>query len=160
MEARLNYAEKAPHVRDAMLGLEKCVELSGLEKSLLNLVRIRASQINGCAWCLDMHTRDARYLGEREQRINLLPAWRDAPFYSDRERAALEWTEALTLVSDHGVPDSVFGEVRKHFSETELAELSLAIIAINGWNRLNIAFRVIPGDKETNQKREAQKLKQ
>jgi AhpD family alkylhydroperoxidase len=107
---------------------------------------MRASQINGCAYCLDMHSKDARANGETEQRLYGLDAWRETPYYSERERAALEWTEALTLVADTHVPDDVYERVRKHFSEDELAHLSLAIVAINGWNRLNVAARTVPGD--------------
>ena len=109
------------------------------------LIEIRASQINGCAYCLDMHTQDARAEGESEQRLYLLPAWREAPFYSDRERAALEWTEAVTLVAVDHVPDEVFERVRPHFTDEELANLTLAINAINSWNRLNVAFRTPAG---------------
>lgn len=131
-----------------MLALEKYVESSGLESSLLNLIKTRASQLNGCAWCLDMHTKDARAEGEAEQRLYALVAWRDTPFYGARERAALAWTEAVTLVAQTQVPDEVYREARKHFSEKELVDLTLAIIAINGWNRLNVSFRTVPGDYE------------
>jgi len=124
-----------------MLGLEKYVHDCGLEASLLDLVKMRASQINGCAHCLDMHSKDARAAGETEQRLYLLSAWREAPFYTSRERAALAWTEALTLVSESHIPDEVCDEARQHFSEEELVNLSLAIVAINGWNRLGIGFR-------------------
>ncbi len=129
----------------AMYGLEGFVARSGLEKSLLDLVRLRASQINGCANCIDMHTKDARARDESEQRLYLLAAWRESPFYSDRERAALLWTEALTLVADEHVPDAVYEEVRRSLTDDELAGLTMAIIAINGWNRLNIGFRTVPG---------------
>jgi AhpD family alkylhydroperoxidase len=128
-----------------MLALETTVRKSGLETSLLELVRMRASQINGCAFCLDMHSKDARAEGETEQRLYCLPAWRETPFYSDRERAALAWTESVTLVSEEHVPDEVFEEARKFFSEEELAQLTLAIVAINGWNRFSIGFRAVPG---------------
>lgn len=141
MTPRIDLAKVAPGAYRAMLGLEKYLHESGLETSLLDLVRMRASQINGCAFCLDMHSKDARAAGETEQRLYLLNAWREAPFYSERERAALAWTEALTLVADKHVPDEVYDEVRQHFSEEELVNLSLAIIAINGWNRLAISFR-------------------
>ena len=146
MEPRLSYGKVAPGVRDAMLGLEKYVGSSGLEPGLLDLVKIRASQINGCAWCLDMHTKDAREAGETEQRIYALSAWRETPFYTPRERAALGWTEAVTLVAAKGVPDDVFAEARRRFSEKELVDLTMAVVAINGWNRLNVAFRTVPGD--------------
>ena len=145
MESRLDYRKVAPGVREAMLSLKKYISTSGLEESLLNLVDIRTSQINGCAWCLDMHAKDARAIGETEQRIYMLPAWRESPLYSDRERAALEWTEAVTLVAQSQVPDKVYEEARKHFSEKELVDLTLAIVAINGWNRLNVSFRTVPG---------------
>lgn len=133
-------------VYQAMLALEGYVrKSSGLEPSLLSLVRMRASQINGCAFCLDMHSKDARAEGETEQRLYCLPAWRETPFYSDRERAALAWAEAVTLISETHVPDDVFEEARKYFSEEELAQLTLAVVTINGWNRFSIAFRAVPG---------------
>jgi AhpD family alkylhydroperoxidase len=128
-----------------MRGLEEYVASSGLEKSLYELVKTRASQINGCAFCLDMHTKDARKAGETEQRLYALSAWHETPFYSERERAALEWTEALTLISDTDVPDALYENVRKQFSESEIVALSIAIVAINGWNRLAISFRTVPG---------------
>jgi AhpD family alkylhydroperoxidase len=145
MKARIDLKSVNPGVMEAMLGLERQVRTSGLDEKLLDLVRTRASQINGCAYCLDMHTKDARANGETEQRLYGLSAWRDAPYYSERERAALEWTESLTLVATTGVPDEVFERVRKHFSDNELAHLSLAIVAINGWNRLNVAARTEAG---------------
>jgi len=117
-----------------------------LEHSLLKLVEIRASQINGCAYCLDMHTKDARAAGETEQRIYALSAWRETPFFTDRERAALEWTEAVTLVAETRVPDDVYEEVRQQFSEEELVELTFAVIVINSWNRLQVSFRPHVGD--------------
>jgi AhpD family alkylhydroperoxidase len=141
MSARIDFTKVAPGIYRAMLGLERYLHGCGLESSLLDLVRMRASQINGCAFCLDMHSKDLRAAGESEQRIYLLDAWREAPFYSNRERAALTWTEALTLVADSHAPDDVYTQVREQFSETELANLSLAIVAINGWNRLAIGFR-------------------
>ena len=125
----------------AMLALQREVETSGLEHSLMELVKIRASQINGCAYCLDMHTKDARALGETEQRIYALSAWREAPFFSERERAALEWTEALTRIAVDQVPDAVYEAVKPHFTEAELVALTFALVAINSWNRLSIAFR-------------------
>jgi AhpD family alkylhydroperoxidase len=145
MSPRIDYSKVAPGALRAMFGLETYVRGSGLEESLLNLIRMRASQINGCAYCLDMHSKDARAAGETEQRLYLLNAWREAPFYTERERAALAWTEALTLVAEDHVPDEVFDEVRPHFSDEELAGLSLAIVSINGWNRLNIAFKTEAG---------------
>jgi AhpD family alkylhydroperoxidase len=146
MNARLNLMHGAAGVIHAMLGLEKQVRQAGFDSKLLDLVRMRASQINGCAYCLDMHSKDARANGETEQRLYGLEAWRETPYYSDRERAALEWTEALTLVSESHVPDDVYERVRQQFSEEELVQLSLAVVSINGWNRLNIAARTVPGD--------------
>ena len=146
MKARINLMTVNPGVMHAMLGLERQVRKSGLEPELLDLVRMRASQINGCAYCLDMHSKDARAHGETEQRLYGLDAWRETPYYSPRERAALEWAEALTLVAETRVPDDIYEQVREQFSEDELAHLSLAVVAINGWNRLNIAARTVPGD--------------
>src|ERR1700712_209304 len=134
MKSRINLNSN-PGAYQAMFGLESYVRKSGLELSILQLVRMRASQINGCAYCLDMHSKDARAEGETEQRLYCLNAWRETPFYSERERAALAWTEAVTLVSENHVPDEVFEEARKHFSEEELGNLTMAIISINGWNR-------------------------
>jgi AhpD family alkylhydroperoxidase len=128
-----------------MLGLQKEVDASGLERPLRELVKIRASQINGCAYCIDMHTQDARAFGETEQRIYGLSAWRETPFFSDRERAALEWTETVTRVGDTHVPDDVYQQVRGHFTEEELVALTFAVIAINGWNRLAVSFRTPAG---------------
>ena len=146
MEARLQYTKVSPGLYKAMLGLENHTSESGLERTLLDLVRLRASQINGCAFCLDMHWKDLRAAGESEQRLYSLDAWRETPFYTDRERAALVWTEAVTLITKGHVPDEVYEEARQHFSEKELADLTLAIVAINGWNRLSIAFRTPPGN--------------
>jgi AhpD family alkylhydroperoxidase len=145
MKSRINLNPNAG-VYQAMLALETYVRKSSkLETSLLNLARMRASQINGCAFCLDMHSKDARADGETEQRLYCLPAWRETPFYTDRERAALAWTEAVTQVTEGHVPDETFEDARKHFSEDELAHLTLAVVAINGWNRLSIAFRAVRG---------------
>jgi AhpD family alkylhydroperoxidase len=127
-----------------MAGLQNYVEASGLERKLLDLVKIRASQINGCAYCIVMHTNDARKHGENDEWMHLLNAWREAPVYSTRERAALAWTEAVTKISDHHVPDEVYDEARHHFSEKELVDLTAAVIAINVWNRAAIAFRATP----------------
>jgi AhpD family alkylhydroperoxidase len=146
MKPRINLMHVNPGIMHAMLGLERQVNKAGLDSKLLDLVRMRASQINGCAYCLDMHSKEARANGETEQRLYSLDAWRETPYYSARERAALEWTEALTLVSETHVPDEVYERVRQQFSEDELAHLSLAIVAINGWNRLNVAARTVPGD--------------
>jgi len=146
MKARIDLMHVSPGIIHAMLGLERQVQKAGLDSKLLDLVRMRASQINGCAYCLDMHSKDARANGETEQRLYGLEAWRETPYYSSRERAALEWTEALTLVSETRVPDEVYERVREQFPEDELVHLSLAIVAINGWNRLNVAARTVPGD--------------
>jgi AhpD family alkylhydroperoxidase len=128
-----------------MNGLEAYLEECGLEPSLLDLVRTRASQINGCAYCIDMRTKDARARGESEQRLYALNAWREKPFYSERERAALAWTEALTLISEEHVPGEVYEQARQHFNEQELVSLTLAVVSINGWNRIAIRFRSVPG---------------
>jgi AhpD family alkylhydroperoxidase len=145
-------AEITPAVMEgaikAMHGLAGFVARSGIEQPLLELVTLRASQLNGCAFCIDMHTKDARARGESEQRLYLLQAWREAPLYSDRERAALRWTEALTLVADGPMPDAVYDEARQIFTDDELVGLTMAIVAINGANRLNAAFRTVPGSYE------------
>ena len=148
MKERLNYAKVAPEAIKAMYELEKYVYGSGLERSLYELVKTRSSQINGCAYCIDMHTKDARKAGETEQRLYALNAWRETPFYTQRERAALAWTEALTLISENDVPDSLYESTRKHFDEKEMVALTMAIVAINGWNRLAIGFRTVPGSYE------------
>jgi AhpD family alkylhydroperoxidase len=127
-----------------MMALEKAVSECGLEKPLMELVRLRASQINGCAFCVDMHTTDARKGGETERRLASVVVWREAPFFSARERAALEWTEALTLVAQTHVPDAVWDAVRPHFTDQELADLTMLVVAINGWNRISVGFRKIP----------------
>lgn len=146
MTPRINFYKAAPEAIQAMRGLEHYInQSSGLEPSLRELVKTRASQINGCAYCIDMHTKDARAAGETEQRLYALDAWRETPFYTERERAALEWTEAVTLIAEDHVPDDVFQSVRQQFSEEELVKLTLAIVAINGWNRFAIAFRSVPG---------------
>jgi AhpD family alkylhydroperoxidase len=144
MRERLDYEKASPEGYRAMLGLQRFVDNCGLEHSLLELVKMRASQINGCAFCLKMHSADARKAGESEERLYLLDAWEEAPVYSPRERAALAWTEALTLVSETHAPDAIYEEARRHFSETELTNLTLAIVLINGWNRLCIGFRTVP----------------
>lgn len=145
MKERLNYSKIAPHAIAPLLELEKYIAGSRLERSLYELVKTRASQLNGCAYCLDMHTKDARKAGETEQRLYALSAWRETPFYTQRERAALAWTEALTLISDNEVSDSLYRATREHFNEEEIIILTMAIIAINGWNRLAISFRTVPG---------------
>lgn len=145
MRQRLAYGEVAKEGVAALGRLEGYVRNSGLEHSLLELVKMRASQINGCAYCLDMHSKDARAGGETEQRLHVLPAWREAPFYTDRERAALEWTEAVTLISENHLDDALYARARVHFTEKELVDLTLAITAINSWNRLAISFRTEVG---------------
>ena len=145
MQPRVAYTKVAPGALQAMRGLENYLAACGLEPSLLDLVRTRASQINGCAYCLDMHTKDARARGESEQRLYALNAWRETPFYTEREQAALAWTEAVTLVANGHVPDALYEEVRQHLSEEELVNLTLAVVAINGWNRFAISFRTVPG---------------
>ena len=145
MKPRLDYHQAADGAYQAMLGMEKYVRTCGLEHSLLELIKTRASQINGCAYCIDMHTKDARAAGETEQRLYGLSAWRETPFYSERERAALEWTEALTLISTNDVPDELYERVKRHFNDQELVNLTLAVITINAWNRLAIPFRSVPG---------------
>jgi AhpD family alkylhydroperoxidase len=145
MKARIDLMHVTPGIIQAMLGLERQVRHVSFDHGLLDLVRMRASQINGCSYCLDMHSKDARANGETEQRLYGLDAWRETPYYSTRERAALEWTEALTLISEARIPDDVYERVREQFSEDELVHLSLAIVSINGWNRLNIAARTVPG---------------
>ena len=146
MKPRLDYSHVNPAASRAMFGLEKFVRESGLEPSLVELVKMRASQINGCAYCLDMPSKYAPAAGETEQRLYALNAWRETPFFTDRERAALEWTEAVTLVSETHVPDDVYERVRQQFSEQELVNLTMAVVAINGWNRLAISFRAVPGE--------------
>ncbi|HYI97178.1 MAG TPA: carboxymuconolactone decarboxylase family protein [Bryobacteraceae bacterium] len=147
MEPRLKAIEVAPGAYQAMSSLEMYVRKSSrLEPSLLYLIKIRASQINGCSYCIDMHTKDARAAGETEQRIYALSAWEETPFFTDRERAALAWTEAVTFISQKQVNDTLYEEVRKRFSEEEIVNLTLAIVTINGWNRLSIAFRAVPGE--------------
>jgi AhpD family alkylhydroperoxidase len=145
MEPRIDYVKTAPGVRTAMSSLEEYVHKSGLERPLLELVKLRVSLINGCAYCADMHAKVARSLGETEQRLYTVSLWSETPFFSGRERAALAWTEAVTLVSAEHVPDEVYELARKQFTEKDLVDLTLAIVAINGWNRLAIAFRTVPG---------------
>ena len=144
MKPRLNIFQAAPDTVKALTALETQVQGSGLEQSLIELVKTRASQINGCAFCINMHTQDARKRGESEQLLYLLIAWREAPVYTDRERAALAWTEAVTLISETHAPDDVYNEVRTHFSEAETVNLTMLIATINSWNRLAIAFRSVP----------------
>ena len=146
MKSRIDFTRISPQSLKPLFALGAQIEASGLEHSLLELVKMRSSQLNGCAYCLDMHSKDARAAGETEQRLYLLDAWRETPLYSERERAALAWTEAVTLVADGHVPDDVYAEASKHFSEQELVALTLAIAAVNSWNRLNIAFRMEAGN--------------
>jgi AhpD family alkylhydroperoxidase len=146
MKSRIAFTHISPQMLKPLFALGAQIEASGLEHSLLELVKMRASQINGCAYCIDMHTKDARAAGETEQRLYLLDAWRETSLYSARERAALAWTEAVTLVADGHVPDDVYAEVSDQFTEQELVALTLAIAAVNTWNRLNIAFRTEAGD--------------
>ena len=145
MTPRLDYRKFAKEPLKAMLDMEAYLAQCGLDAKLLHMIKLRASQINGCAFCIDMHWKDARAAGETEQRLYGLDAWRESPYYSDRERAALEWTEAVTLLSNGHVPDSTYERVRPHFSEAEIAALTLAIAMINSWNRLNVALRTEAG---------------
>ena len=144
MQPRMNFYQAAPETIKSLTAVETQIQSSGLEQSLIELVRTRASQINGCAFCINMHAQDARKHGESEQRLYLLNAWREAPLYTDRERAALAWTEAVTLISETHAPDDTYEELRKHFSEAEAANLTILIGTINAWNRLSIAFRAVP----------------
>ena len=151
MEQRINIHEKGSQAMNALYGLGKYLAKSPVEQSLLNLVYFRVSQINGCAFCLDMHAKDLRAKGETEQRLYVLNAWREAPFYTDKERAALAWAEALTKIKTGIVPDEVYNEASKQFSETELIDLTLAVITINGYNRINIAFGAAVGTYQVGQ---------
>jgi AhpD family alkylhydroperoxidase len=145
MRTRIDFTRVSPQSLKPLFALGAQIEASGLEHSLLELVKMRASQINGCAYCIDMYTKDARAAGETEQRLYLLDAWREAPLYTERERAALAWTEAVTLVTDGHVPDDAYEQASNNFTEDELVSLTLAIIAVNSWNRMNIAFRMEAG---------------
>jgi AhpD family alkylhydroperoxidase len=141
MSTRLNYFTAAPKAAEAMLGLETIIRESGLEHSLIDLVKMRASQINGCGFCLHMHSQAARKAGESEERLHLIAAWQESSLYTPRERAALAWTESLTRLADTGAPDEAYEPLKAHFSESEIAWLTMAIVAINGWNRLAVGFR-------------------
>jgi AhpD family alkylhydroperoxidase len=145
MQPRIDGLKVAPGAYHAMLGLETYLHQCGLEIPLLHLIKLRASQINGCAYCIDMHWKDLRAIGESEQRLYGLDAWRESPYYSDRERAALAWTEAVTLVASTQVPDAVYEEARRHFNEKEITNLTLAVATINAWNRLAISLRAEAG---------------
>lgn len=155
MKPRFDAAKVAPGIYEAMLGLSSYLRKSGLDENLVNLVCLRASQMNGCAYCIDMHWKDLGTVGENEQRLYGLDAWQESPYYSDRERAALAWTEAVTNIQKGHVPDEVYESVRKIFTEKELADLTLAAVAINGWNRLNIAARTVPGTYQPGKARAA-----
>ena len=151
MEQRINASEKGQGALKAMFGISAYLAKSSLEKSLLYLIEYRVSQINGCAYCLDMHSKDLRHEGETEQRIYMVSAWRETPLYTDRERAALAWAESITTLGEGHVPDELFEEVRKEFTDEELIDLTLAVATINSWNRLNIAFRTTPGTYQPGQ---------
>ena len=146
MEPRIDYSKYALDAQKALFAMEKYIATCGLDHKLIHLIKMRASQINGCAFCIDMHSKDARAMGETEQRLYELSAWRETPFYTDSERAALEWTESLTLVSETHVPDDVYEKVRQHFSEKEIVDLSLIVGMINLWNRVAISVRAVPGE--------------
>ena len=145
MRPRLHYAKQAPGVYEAMDALDRYLGQSSLDERLLHLVRLRASQLNGCAYCIDMHWKDLRALGESEQRLASLDAWRECPYYSERERAALAWTEAITWIAEGHAPQETFDAARAQLSERELCDLTLAVATINAWNRLSIAARLVPG---------------
>ncbi len=153
MQPRIDYYKLSPGGVKAMLGLEHYLSGSSLDKKLLHLIKLRVSQINGCAYCLDMHWKDLQAEGEDPQRMYSLDAWREAPYYSDQERAALAWAEAVTNISEGHVPDEVYEEARRHFNEQQLADLTLAVATINSWNRLSIAFRVTPGTYQPTQEK-------
>jgi AhpD family alkylhydroperoxidase len=148
VKERMDYGAVAPGAMKAMRGLEAYIKSTDIEQPLIELIKTRASQINGCAYCVDMHTKDARANGETEQRLYALSVWRETPFFSERERAALEWTESLTLISENHVPDEIYEAVRQHFTEKELVDLTMAVVLINGWNRFGITFRDVPGTYE------------
>ena len=154
MKLRMEYWKVAPGAFKAMSALETYLRESGLDRQLVHMVKLRASQMNGCAYCIDMHWKDARAGGESEQRLYGLDAWRESPYYTDRERAALEWTEALTLISENDVADELYARVREQFSEEELVKLTLAVVTINGWNRIAISFRSVPGSYQPRKQRE------
>jgi AhpD family alkylhydroperoxidase len=145
MEPRIDYLKSGRGVYEAMRGLETYLAQSGLDQKLMTLLKLRASQMNGCAYCIDMHWKDLRAAGESEQRLYGLDAWRESPYYTDRERAALAWTEAVTNIQDGHAPGEVFEEIHRHFSEKEIADLTLAIASINAWIRLAISARIVPG---------------
>ena len=150
MEARLDYTKASPEAYKAMVQMEGVVRRSGLDPMLLELIKIRASQLNGCAYCIDMHTKDARFKGETEQRIYALDAWRETPFFREKERAALAWTEAITNIQTGHAPEAVYQDLSRNFSEEERVNLTLAITTINAWNRIAIGFRLVPGSYQPN----------
>jgi AhpD family alkylhydroperoxidase len=159
MASRVNYSQVEPEGYRILVSLNQFVQSCGLERPLLELVKIRASQINGCAYCIDMHTKDARLAGESEQRIYALNAWEETSFYSERERAALAWTEAVTLIGENHVPDGLYRSVSQYFNEKELVDLALAVILINSWNRLAITFRSEPGSYQPHKTTSLQEAK-
>jgi AhpD family alkylhydroperoxidase len=156
MEPRIDIMSVNPGALGAMLGLSNYLSQSGLDKKLIDLINLRVSQINGCAYCIDMHWKDLRAAGETEQRLYGLDAWRESPYYTEPERAALGWAEAVTQITNGHVPDDVFEEAKRHFKDQELADLALAVVAINGWNRLNVAFRTTPGTYQPSARRKQQ----
>jgi len=145
MTTGIDYVQAAPDALQAQMAMERYVRRSGLDPALVHLVKLRASYLNGCAYCVDMHTKDARVAGETEQRLYAVPVWRETPFFTPRERAALAWTEAVTMLGHVGVPDELLDETRRHFEDAELVRLTMAVITINGWNRLSVAFRAPVG---------------
>ena len=151
MNSRIDHTKVAPGAMKAMFGLGKYLKSSGLPEHLVNLIDLRILQINGCAYCIDMHSKDLRAAGETEQRLYLLNAWHESPFYTERERAALAWAEAVTLLAEGHVPDEIYKEVRTQFTEEEVVNLTLAVVSINGWNRVNIALRTVPGTYQPGQ---------
>jgi AhpD family alkylhydroperoxidase len=152
MKARMEWMKAVPAAYTAMVGLERYLKTCGMDEKLLDLIKLRASQINHCAYCIDMHWKDLRADGETEMRLYGLSAWQESPYYTDRERAALEWTEAVTLLTTNFIPDDLYERVRKHFSEEELVKLTTAIVAINGWNRFCVSFRTEPGHYQAKSK--------
>jgi AhpD family alkylhydroperoxidase len=148
MTQRIDYQQQSPELFKKLVAISMATAQGGIEASIGHLVEIRASQINGCAFCVDMHIKQATIHGERPLRIHHLPVWRESPLFSDRERAALTWTEALTQLPPHGVPDDIYALVREQFSEKELTELTYAVTAINAWNRINVAFTSVPGSAD------------
>jgi AhpD family alkylhydroperoxidase len=151
LEQRIDFTKYAQDAQKSLHALERYIANCGLDHKLIHLLKMRASQVNGCAYCIDMHSKDARALGETEQRLYGLDAWRETPFYTDRERAALEWTESLTLVRQTHVPDEIYESVRKHFSEKEIVDLSILVGVINLWNRLAVSARMVPGTYQAKQ---------